>query len=138
MTAFDTDILSDIWASRQPYLSRAQAIPLSDQAMPLVVAEEVLRGRFNLIRQADAGRATCTLVEAYRRFEESLVAIRGSIILPYTDAAHAFVLGWQSARIRVGSRDMRIAAIALSAGYTLVTRNARDYSRIPGLKLDVW
>jgi predicted nucleic acid-binding protein len=33
---------------------------------------------------------------------------------------------------------MRIAAICIDHDATLVTRNARDYARIPGLTLDVW
>jgi len=133
--AFDTDIVSDIWAGHEPYASRAQAIPLADQAISVTVAEEVLRGRLDQIRKAEAGRGASNLVEAFRRFE---TAINGSRTLPITDAAHALVLAWKAAKVRVGPRDMRIAASALVAGYTLVTRNARDFSQLPGLVLDVW
>ena len=48
------------------------------------------------------------------------------------------VASWRAARIRVKPMDMRIAAIAIHAGATLVTRNARDFRLIPGLSLDVW
>jgi tRNA(fMet)-specific endonuclease VapC len=35
-------------------------------------------------------------------------------------------------------RDSMIAGIALEHGLALVTRNKRDYSRIPGLTLEEW
>ena len=43
-----------------------------------------------------------------------------------------------AAKIRVGTQDLRIAAIATAHNATLVTRNARDYQLVPGLTLDVW
>ena len=138
MTAFDADILSDIWAKREPYHSRARAIPLAEQAIPLITAEGIIRGRFNEIRKAEAGRSKAGLVEAYSRLQESLTAIAGSQVLPYSDAAHAFVLAWKAAKIKVAPHDMRIAAIALSSGCTLVTRNARHFKLLPGLKFDIW
>lgn len=39
---------------------------------------------------------------------------------------------------RIGDRDMLIAAHARSLGYTLVTNNVREFSRVRGLKIEDW
>jgi tRNA(fMet)-specific endonuclease VapC len=38
----------------------------------------------------------------------------------------------------IGSMDLLIAAHALSLGVLLVTNNEREFSRVPGLKLENW
>jgi tRNA(fMet)-specific endonuclease VapC len=40
--------------------------------------------------------------------------------------------------ILIGPNDMLIAAHALSAGLTVVTANAGEFSRVPGLKVENW
>jgi tRNA(fMet)-specific endonuclease VapC len=41
-------------------------------------------------------------------------------------------------KLNVGSNDLRIAATALEIGAAVVTRNLRDYSRVPGLQIETW
>jgi tRNA(fMet)-specific endonuclease VapC len=41
-------------------------------------------------------------------------------------------------RMRISDRDTMIAAHARSLGYTLVTNNTREFSRVEGLKIEDW
>jgi len=41
-------------------------------------------------------------------------------------------------KIRIGSRDLRISATALVHDLPLVTRNHKDFSRVPGLHIEDW
>ena len=40
----------------------------------------------------------------------------------------------RQAGIRIGTMDLKIAAIALANDATVITRNTRDFSRVPNLK----
>lgn len=40
--------------------------------------------------------------------------------------------------ITVGSNDAWIAATAIAGDYALLTRNARDFEKFPGLQLEIW
>ena len=138
MIAFDSDVLTLIWEDVAPYTSRAALIPPAERGVPIVVAEEVLRGRLDQVRKAEAGKLKVSLPAAYDFLQFSLTALQGGIYLPFTNQAAQLVASWRAARIRVKPMDMRIAAIAIDHNATLVTRNARDFQLIPGLSLDVW
>ena len=45
---------------------------------------------------------------------------------------------FKALKLGIRSKDLRIAAIALEHAGTLVTRNVRDFQRIPGLAVENW
>ncbi len=137
MTAFDTDILSELLEGTPAYVLRANAIAIADQFIPVVVATEILRGRLNAIRQAEAGKGKLSLERAYSLFELSLEGIESYQMLAYSADADSLYKKWKS-NIRIGSQDLRIAAICVAHGAKLVTRNARDFALVPGLDLEIW
>ncbi|MDR1965933.1 MAG: type II toxin-antitoxin system VapC family toxin [Synergistaceae bacterium] len=63
-------------------------------------------------------------------------------IIPFDDRdAEAFGLIRTSLERQgrvIGPYDMQIAAQAISRDFTLVTNNAREFDRIPGLKIENW
>lgn len=138
MTIFDTDIASNLLQSRPAVVSRVAAIPAEDQAITIVTVEEILRGRLNLIRQAEAGKSKTSLEEAYALLNRSVDQFRDLRILTCDTHAELTVRNWRAAKIRIGTQDLRIAAIAFAHDAKLVTRNARDYALVPGLNLEVW
>lgn len=138
MIAFDTDVFTEILAGKPAYTQRAQAIPREEQSVPVVVVEEILRGRLNAIRLAEAGKSRLTIEQAYGWLVQSLRDFQRMRLLPHSSVAEAQFHQWRSEKIRVPTHDLRIAAICVAESATLVSRNRRDFEAIPGLDVEFW
>jgi tRNA(fMet)-specific endonuclease VapC len=62
----------------------------------------------------------------------------GLRILPFNEPAADQFEALRKQRIRIGTMDLKIAAIALEAGALWLSANARDFSQVPGLKVENW
>ena len=138
MIAFDTDVLTEVLSGNPAYVGRAAAIPLHEQAVPVIVVEEITRGRLNMLRQAEAGRANISLARAYELFEGTFADFRRLHILSYTVQAETLYQEWRQQGFRLGTHELRIAAICVAHSATLISRNRRDFERVPGLRAEFW
>lgn len=59
-------------------------------------------------------------------------------VLPYGADAHTIFQELQAQKLRVGTQDLKIAAIVLANNAILLTRNTQDFSRVPNLKFEDW
>ena len=109
---------------------------MCDQRLPAIVVEEILRGRLNSIRKAQSGKGNLDLPTAYRWFIDAVEKLSTIPPLHYSKEAEDLFNQWRSERIKVGTRDLRIASICVATGATLVTRNRSDFERIPDLKAE--
>jgi tRNA(fMet)-specific endonuclease VapC len=41
-------------------------------------------------------------------------------------------------KVRIGTQDLRIASIVIAQKGILVTRNSRDFEKVPNLKFEDW
>ncbi|MEL6603180.1 MAG: type II toxin-antitoxin system VapC family toxin [Cyanobacteria bacterium J06614_10] len=58
--------------------------------------------------------------------------------LPFDTDAIALFEKMRSRKVRVGTMDLRIAATALSNNLTLLTRNIKDFDKVPNLHTEDW
>ena len=101
----------------------------------IITAQEVIQGWLAAINRQPAGDAQ---VLGYGRFHSALKGLEKLTLLPFNADAAASFNSLQRLRLRTGSMDLKIAAICLTHGVTLLTRNVRDFSGIPGLRLENW
>jgi tRNA(fMet)-specific endonuclease VapC len=59
-------------------------------------------------------------------------------VLPFDERAAVVFDELKRKRIRIGTQDLKIAAIALANDATIITRNVRDFSRVPDLQFEDW
>jgi tRNA(fMet)-specific endonuclease VapC len=59
-------------------------------------------------------------------------------VVPFDAAAAAVFNGLLAQQVRVATMDLRIASIVLSRGMVLITRNVRDFRKVPGLPVEDW
>ena len=84
MKAFDSDVLTLIGVGNAACIQRASVLPESEQGIPIIVAEQLIRGRFNTIRQAEGGKSKISIEVAYSLFDGTLRDIQSLTILAYS------------------------------------------------------
>ncbi|MBC8143648.1 MAG: type II toxin-antitoxin system VapC family toxin, partial [Armatimonadetes bacterium] len=56
----------------------------------------------------------------------------------YSDAAANYFNTLRKGGVRIGTPDLRIASIALATEAVVLTRNRKDFSKVPGLLIEDW
>jgi tRNA(fMet)-specific endonuclease VapC len=132
MYLFDTDIMSRAVKADPPkaLISRLSRTPRAFQFTTSINAAEIFYGACR----------TGSRDELIRAFED--LVLSRLTVLPF-DLESARVFGRLKASLEKrglarSEPDLRIAAIALQRGLTLVTGNVRHFLNIPGLAVENW
>ena len=131
----DSDSLSLYQRGYEPLGQRLLALPSDQIAITVISVEELIRGRLAQIRKATKPQER---VYAYYWFAQTLEFLRDFRVLGYDVEAEARFQSLIAQKIRIGTQDLKIAAIALSQRATLVTRNRQDFEQVAGLALEDW
>ncbi len=99
-----------------------------DFSLSAVSFHEQTLGAHNFINRAQTNTDT---IRGYNLLIEILQGFASAPVLPFDDEL-------RSQKVRVSTMDLRIASIALSRGLVLLTRNVRDFSKVPKLVTKDW
>lgn len=75
---------------------------------------------------------------AYEKLKQIFVLFSDLDILEYDFKADESFREFRKAGIRIGTIEIRIAAITLTHGGTLLSRNLKDFEKVPGLTIQDW
>jgi tRNA(fMet)-specific endonuclease VapC len=87
---------------------------------------------------ASRARVTLLVGRAYERFQQILTDFSAAQVLGFDHPAGILFDQMRSQGIRVGTMDLRIACIALANDLTVLTRNQKDFVKVPGLRIEDW
>jgi tRNA(fMet)-specific endonuclease VapC len=104
-------------------------------AIPIVVVEETMRGWLAAIAKE---RIAHRQVSAYRELSSLFAFFAAFPIAPFDQAAADQFDSLQAAKVRIATRDLKIAAISEACNGLLLTANRRDFEKVPGLRFDDW
>jgi tRNA(fMet)-specific endonuclease VapC len=131
----DSDHLSLYQQGHESLRSYLVAIPPEQIAITIISVEELVRGRLAQVSKANTPKAR---VMAYYWLAETFDFLQNFKVLGYDESAEQYFEQFRQQKIRVGTQDLRIAAITLSQQAVLVTRNRRDFERVPQLNFTDW
>jgi tRNA(fMet)-specific endonuclease VapC len=109
--------------------------PPTELVFAIISLHEQVIGCHTYIQQA---RTTDAMVRGYTMLATVLRTFTQAAVLPFDAAAATVYDTLVAQRVRLRRMDLRIAAIALARGLVVVTRNARDFGRVPGLEIEDW
>lgn len=139
MFLFDTDHMGIIqWQSEPEYsrlMARVARHSSADFFVSVVSLHEEFLGWSGYIAKA---KHISGVVKAYDRFLQILNDFDSAQVLPFDDSAAQQFTQLRQQKIRIGTMDLRIAAVALSRGTSLLSRNRTDFAQVPNLVLEDW
>lgn len=131
----DTDHVSLSQREHPLVLQRMAMAGRNRLATTIITVEEQISGRFAVIKRAATGEK---LIWAYQDLEYTLGYFTTLTVLSFTASVNAHYETLRHQKIRIGTQDLRIAAIVLSINGVLVTRNWKDFQQVPHLLLEDW
>ena len=106
-----------------------------ERVATIINFEEQMRGWMSHLAVA---RSLARQVDAYRRLKEFLDRYLKIAVLEFDEAAAAEFERLERLRLRIGTMDLKIAAIALVHNATVLTKNFKDFARVPDLRIEDW
>src|SRR5260370_24058803 len=130
---------TDHWSLRERghalVLARVSAHPAGTVGLCPITIEESLRGWLAILSRPLTGPRR---VQAYADLTTAVRHLTAQFIVPFDAAAETQFQDLISRRLRIGTQDLKIAAVALAHKLILLTRNRKDFGRVPGLTLEDW
>jgi tRNA(fMet)-specific endonuclease VapC len=135
----DTDHMSVLeWAGTPVCFqleTRLRKLPSVEVATSIVSYEEQVRG---WLTQLAKGRQRKDQIEVYYRLKRQLENYCSLTVLLFDERAAVEFQRLKKHVRRIGTMDLKIAAIALSNQAILPSRNLRDFQQVPELSVEDW
>jgi tRNA(fMet)-specific endonuclease VapC len=131
----DTDILSLFRKGHRTVHGRLVSHSANELAISVISVEEGMSGWYKSVRKA---KEPASLERAYQGLADMAQFLGKWQVLPYPETAIARYQQLAKMKLKVRKMDLRIAAIVLENNAILVTRNLRDFRRVPNLIVEDW
>lgn len=102
----------------------------------VISAEEQLRGWLAQIHQTHADPIAA--VPIYARLHRRLEFYSRWNVLPWDTVSANLFVKLPAEGVRIGSMDLKIACITITNEAKLLTRNLKDFIKVPGLRIENW
>lgn len=139
MIVLDTDHISLLERvgslERERLLARLESPGVVAPCVTIISYEEQVRGWMARLAKAPSIKEE---VDTYRRLSEQLQNYCALKILEFDERGAVEFQQLRKLKLRIGTMDLKIAAVVLAHGATLLTRNVSDFGRVPGLKIEDW
>jgi tRNA(fMet)-specific endonuclease VapC len=104
-------------------------------AVSIISFEEQMRGWLAFIARA---RSAAQQITAYAKLHALLDDFSTRPILDFDPASAIELERLRRSKVRIGTMDLKISAIALARDALLLSRNLSDFSKVPGLRVADW
>jgi tRNA(fMet)-specific endonuclease VapC len=131
----DTDMLQLLQEENPTVVARVRAVALADRAITVITVEEQLSGWYTELRRAKRPER---LAWAYRHLAATIRFLSQLQIVDFDEPAIQRCEQLKKQKVKIRTMDLRIAATVLERDAILVTRNVRDFQRVPGLRIEDW
>ncbi len=135
----DTDLLTILQSGSQPACDnlkrRLDQVPDADVFTTIVSFQEQMRGWLAVLNQS---RTEKRLLSAYAELHAMLHDFCRLQVLRFDENAQRIFTELRRQRVRIGTMDLRIASIARSLDFKVLSRNTSDFVQVPGLHVEDW
>jgi tRNA(fMet)-specific endonuclease VapC len=116
-------------------MARVQAASGERITITIISVLEQFRGWAAAINRA---KDVTEELRGYAGLSQFVELLRGFTVVPYDAVAANEFARLRGEKLRIGSMDLKIAAIAVVRNALLLSANVRDFRKGPGLRVEDW